>query len=124
VPLNNPSGKFAWATRAKGGGLWSPGGIASDGTSLFVATGNTMSPTGGLFSAPATYGDGESVIRLPPNLKFTGTNSEFVAALNWQSLDRADADVGGSGPLLFNVGSGTPSSLALALGKDGNTYML
>lgn len=124
VPLKNPSATFGWATRAKGGGLWSPGGVASDGTSLFVATGNTMSATGGLFSAPATYGDGESVIRLPPSLKFSGQSADFAAAMNWSALDRSDSDVGGSGPLLFNVASGTPSALAMALGKDGGTYLL
>jgi len=124
VPLKNPAAPIAWSTRAKAGGLWSPGGVASDGKSLFVATGNTMSPAGGLFSAPTTWGDGEAVIRLPPNLKFSAQNADYAAAMNWQSLDRSDSDVGGSGPLLFNVVNGDPSALAMALGKDGNAYLL
>ena len=53
VSLSDPTEVVAWATRAQAGGIWAPGGIASDGTSLFVATGNTMADSPfGLFSAP------------------------------------------------------------------------
>ena len=31
-----------WQTRAGGGGIWAQGGIAGDGTNLFVTTGNTF----------------------------------------------------------------------------------
>ena len=123
VPLDNPSAPFAWATRAHAGGVWAPGGIASDGTSLFVATGNTMAENGGLFSAPDQYGDGESVIRLPKDLNYAQKDADFAAAADWQSLDQGDADIGGSGPVLFSVPGATPSNLAIALGKDGTAYL-
>ena len=42
MPLNNPSNVMAWATSADRGGAWSVGGMASDGTDAFVATGNTV----------------------------------------------------------------------------------
>src|SRR5262249_25816285 len=45
VPVSTPNNVVAWSTRAVGGGIWGPGGIASDGTSLFVATGNTFGVT-------------------------------------------------------------------------------
>ena len=44
--MNNPASVMAWATTATGGGVWGPGGVASDGTNLFVITGNTFG-TGG-----------------------------------------------------------------------------
>src|SRR5882724_2652316 len=46
VPINNPSNVGAWATTAIGGGIWGHGGVASDGTNMFVVTGNTFN-TGG-----------------------------------------------------------------------------
>src|ERR1022692_2300574 len=56
VQMNNPAGVMAWATTATGGGVWGPGGVASDGSNPFVVTGNTFG-TGG------TWGGGEAVIR-------------------------------------------------------------
>src|SRR5215813_137708 len=46
VPISNPSTVAAWATRARGGGIWGHGGVASDGTNMFLVTGNTFQ-TGG-----------------------------------------------------------------------------
>ena len=46
VPINNPSRVTAWAPSAIGGGIWGHGGVASDGTNMFVITGNTFN-TGG-----------------------------------------------------------------------------
>ena len=65
VPINNPASVTAWATSAQGGGIWGVGGIASDGTNLFVATGNTYN-TGGI------WGGGEAVIRFQPGPIFSG----------------------------------------------------
>jgi hypothetical protein len=124
VKLDDPKTVISWSTRSKAAGIWAPGGIASDGTSLFVATGNAMADGGGLFSAPSTWGDGEAVIRLPKDLKFTEADTDFAAAMNWQNLDTSDSDVGGSGPMLFSVPGATPANLAVALGKDGLAYIL
>src|SRR6266487_2261086 len=52
VPINNPASVTAWATSALGGGIWAPGGLASDGTNPFVATGNTFN-TGGVWGGGA-----------------------------------------------------------------------
>jgi hypothetical protein len=123
VPLSDPTKAIAWATRAQAGGIWAPGGIASDGTSIFVATGNTMSE-GGFFTPPSEYGDGESVIKLPGDLQYTMADTDFAAAMNWSMLDQSDSDIGGSGPVLFDVPGATPSKVAIALGKDGSAYLL
>lgn len=117
VPINNPASVTAWATVATGGGVWGVGGVASDGSNPFVATGNTFN-TGGVWKG------GEAVIRFQPGPIFTGLPSDYWAPTNWQSLDNGDIDLGGSGPIILDVAGATPSALVLALGKDGNAYLL
>jgi hypothetical protein len=117
IPLGNPKSVLAWRTRAKGGGIWAPGGIASDGKSLFVATGNT-------FDA-APWGDGEAVMRLAPDLHRTEMKRDFFAPKDWPVLDREDADLGATNPLLLKVTTdGVTEALILALGKDRHAYLL
>jgi hypothetical protein len=126
VPVDNPKAPLAWATRASAGGIWAPGGVASDGKSVWVATGNTMAaPSASLpsFSSPGTWGDGEAILRLPPDLNFTAATKDYFTPQNWAALDGADNDVGGSGVVLFSVPGATPSDLAIALGKDGSAYL-
>jgi hypothetical protein len=116
IPLTNPGAVTAWATTAVKGGAWAVGGLASDGTNVFVATGNTSGTT--------TWGGGEAIIRLQPGPVFTGASPDYWAPTNWHSLDNADLDIGGTGPLLVDVPGATPSQLIVALGKDGNGYLL
>jgi outer membrane protein assembly factor BamB len=117
VQMNNPAGVMAWATTATGGGVWGPGGVASEGTNPFVVTGNTFG-TGG------TWGGGEAVIRFQPGPIFSGSTTDYWAPTNWFTLDQGDTDLGGSGPVLVDVPGATPSQLVVALGKDGNAYLL
>jgi hypothetical protein len=117
VPINNPSSVRAWATTAIGGGIWGHGGVASDGTNMFVVTGNTFN-TGG------NWGGGEAIIRLQRGPIFSGTPTNYWAPTNWLSLDNGDTDLGGCGPVLINVPGATPSQLVLALGKDGKAYLV
>jgi hypothetical protein len=112
VDITNPASVTSWATTASKGGAWSVGGVASDGDSPFIATGNTS--TGG------NWGGGEAVVRFQPGPIFI----DVWAPFNWLDLDLGDTDVGGSGPLLVDVPGATPSALVLALGKDGNAYLL
>jgi outer membrane protein assembly factor BamB len=117
ISLSEPRSVKSWATRARGGGIWAPGGISTDGESLFVATGNT-------FDA-ATWADGEAVLRLAPDLHRSDDKKDFFAPSDWQALDAGDADLGGSNPLPLDIA--TPSggqALILALGKDGKAYLL
>jgi hypothetical protein len=117
VPINNPASVTAWATTAVGGGIWGHGGVASDGTNMFVITGNTFN-TGG------NWGGGEAIIRLRTGPIFSGNTTDYWAPTNWLSLDNGDTDLGGCGAVLVNVPGATPSQLVLALGKDGNAYLL
>jgi outer membrane protein assembly factor BamB len=117
VPLRDPQHVFAWGTRGRGGGIWAPGGIASDGQAPYVATGNTM--------GAAEWSDGEAVFRLAPDLQRSESKSDFFAATDWRALDDRDADLGGTNPLPLDLPrAGGVQPVVLALGKDGRGYLL
>jgi len=116
VPLSNPGGVLAWATPAQAGGAWAVGGVASDGVDPFITTGNT--------SGAITWSGGEAVIRFQPGPVFSNATTDYWAPNNWQALDSGDVDLGGSGALIVDAPGATPSKLVVALGKDGNAYLL
>jgi hypothetical protein len=117
ISLDHPNAIVSWATRTRGGGIWAPAGISSDGTSLFVATGNTMDA--------ATWSDGEGVIRLAADLRRSEASKDFFAPANWRDLDEQDADLGGTAPIPLDLPTeGGNQPLVLALGKDGRAYLL
>ncbi len=119
IPLDNPHRVSAWRTRGRGGGIWAPGGIASDGQSLYVATGNTEGAN--------DWADGEAVFRLAPDLRHSEAKTDFFAVSDWRTLDSRDADLGGTNPLWFDLPSGAgfgTLQLVLALGKDEKAYLL
>jgi hypothetical protein len=119
VNINNPSDVHAWATTALGGGIWGHSGVASDGTNMFVITGNT-------FNTAGNWMGGEAIIRLQAGPVFNGPPSteNYWAPTNWFNLDNGDTDLGGVSAMLIDVPGATPSQLVLALGKDGNAYLL
>jgi hypothetical protein len=103
----------SWHVPAQAGGIWAPAGISSDGRSLYVATGNTMDTR--------QWAAGEAVIRLPPDLKFSGAPRDYFAPADWRALDDRDADLGGVAPVEFDAGG---AKLVLTLGKDGKAYLM
>ena len=107
----------SWATTSLKSGIWTPGGIASDGTNLYVVTGNAPGGT-------TPWGGSEAVIRLQPGPVFSGSTTDYWAPTNWQSLDSSDIDLGGSNAIIVDVPGATPSALVVALGKDRNAYLL
>jgi hypothetical protein len=115
IPLSNPASVTAYATGGNQGGAWAVGGVASDGTNLFIATGNT--------GGTSVWTGGEAIIRLQPGPVFSGLTNDYWAPTNWLTLDQRDLDIGGTGPLLVDVPGANPSSLVVALGKDGNAYL-
>ena len=70
VAINNPSNVAGWATTAIGGGIWGHGGVESDGTNMFVVTGNTFN-TGG------NWMGGEAIIRLQAGRAGTGQPPDY-----------------------------------------------
>ena len=123
VSTTDPTQVSAWASRAIAGGVWAPGGISSDGTSLFFATGNTENQSN-TFTAPPSWQDGETIFRLPSSLVFSGQSADYFTPSNWTALDNADTDLGGTAPVVLDVPGATPSALVIGLGKDGNAYLL
>ena len=118
VPINSPSNVHAWAPTAIGGGIWGHGGVASDGTNMFVVTGNTFN-TGG------NWMGGEAIIRLQAGPTWSGQPTDYWTPTNWFTLlDAQDLDLGGVSATVIDVPGATPSQLVLALGKDGNAYLV
>jgi len=114
VDISNPANVMAWATDAQGGGIWGHGGVASDGTSMFVVTGNTFTSQGD------PWRGGEAIVRFDAGPLF----DSFWAPTNWTSLDQTDTDLGGCSATVIDVPGANPSQLVLALGKDRNAYLL
>jgi hypothetical protein len=114
VSTADPTNVSAWVTSALAGGSWMPGGVSSDGTSLFVSTGNTQGTNG------TTWGGGEAVIRLTPSPL---AMSAYFAPKNWFALDNGDLDMG-TGPIPIDLPGGAPSATAILFGKDGNAYLI
>jgi hypothetical protein len=117
VKLDGDHAVRSWQTGARAGGIWAPAGISSDGSALYVATGNTM--------GTRQWSGGEAVIRLPPDLKFSNQPRDYFAPEDWRALDDRDADLGSVAPVpldLPRAGGGAP--LIVTLGKDGNAYLL
>jgi hypothetical protein len=117
IAINNPSDVMAWATTAIGGGIWGHSGVASDGSNMFVITGNTFNTNG-------NWMGGEAIIRLQDGPTFSGQPIDYWAPTNWFSLDQGDTDLGGCSAILIDALGANPSQLVLALGKDGNAYLL
>jgi hypothetical protein len=118
VSLNDPRAVASWSTRARGGGIWAPGGIAGAGHSLFVATGNTI--------GARRWGEGEAVIRLGPNLRRNDRPQDFFTPTDWRRLDARDLDLGGTNPLPLDLpaAGGGRQALVLALGKNRRAYLM
>jgi hypothetical protein len=105
----------AWSTGVIGAGIWGPSGVASDGNSVFVATGNALEL--------AKWSGSEAIIRLGDGPTFTALPADYYAPLDWETLDALDLDLGGSGAILVDVPGAKPPGLVAALGKDGKVYL-
>ena len=115
--LHQPGKIVSFQTKARGGGIWAPGGFPVVGHDLFFATGNTF--------GARTWSDGEAVFRVPSDLRRSDDKRDYFAPTNWKSLDANDEDLGGSNPIPVDVsGPGGNRALIVALGKDGKAYLL
>jgi hypothetical protein len=115
IPVNDPSRATSWSVAGKEGGIWAAGGVASDGTSIYAATGNTDGASG--------WAGGEAIIRLRSNAIFSNQPVDYFAPSNWQQLDNGDVDLGGANPVLVDMPGAPVPHLVLAFGKDGNLYL-
>ncbi|MEO6573541.1 MAG: hypothetical protein ABIP89_06865, partial [Polyangiaceae bacterium] len=107
----------SYVTQAAVSGIWSPGGLASDGTNMYATTGNAPGGTG-------TWGGQEAVLRLQAGPTFTNTAADYFAPSNWKDMDSQDKDMCGAGPVLVDVPGATPSKLVLGMSKLGVAHLL
>jgi hypothetical protein len=114
VPIDRPSALTAFATGSTQAGAWTPGGVTSDGTSVFAVFGNGQG---------TTWAHSEAVLRLAADAAFSSNARDYWAPTNWQDLDQTDKDLAGPAMPLDLPGA-TPSALLVAFGKDGNVYLL
>jgi hypothetical protein len=122
VDTKDPTKTGAWATRHQGEAIWAPGGLASDGNGVFAITGN-YTPFG-QFASSRDGTDSEEVLRLTGLATLTRNNQNLYYASDWQNMDRDDADFGAMNPMVINVAGSTPSSLVVAIAKDGRIHLL
>jgi len=118
VQTDSPAVVANWQTRARGGGIWAQGGIAGDGVSLFVTTGNTF--------GASSWSDGEAIIRLHAGLAHSTRAKDYFVPADWKTLDSTDKDLGGTEALPITVasGGGTRVGRLIAFGKDGKAYLV
>jgi putative pyrroloquinoline-quinone binding quinoprotein len=117
VSTTEPGKVASFSTRARSGGIWAPGGVSGDGKSLFAATGNTF--------FVKEWGDGEAVLRFAPDLAGPVAPRDYFAPSDWRDLDNGDLDLGGTAPLPLDVPSAKGvRKLILAIGKDGDAYLI
>ena len=125
VPTAKPGAVTAFSTGTIGkgstqGGIWAVGGIASttDGSSLFVTTGNTGGAT--------TWAGGEALLRLTAGPKFVDQSADEFYPTEWMMDDQADQDLGGANPVVVDMPgeSGGTQHLVVVPGKDGYLYVI
>jgi hypothetical protein len=113
----DPTQVAGWATGGQGEAIWAAGGMASDGTSVFAATGNNTARV-------TTHADSEEIVRISGMATFTRSNQNLFFPSRWNGMDGSDADVGSSNPVYLTISGATPSNVLAALSKDGHFYLL
>jgi hypothetical protein len=121
-PLSNPSTVMSWHSRTQGAGVWAPGGVASDGSSLFISTGDVFGfdPT----VAQPPWQDTEALLKLTPDLSFSQHPADYFTPTDWYDMDYKALDLGSTAPVLFTINSPSPITYTIALGKTGKAYLL
>jgi len=114
IPTANPSAISAFSTTSQYAGAWTPGGVSSDGKSVFVVFGNGEGGT--------VWENSETVMRLGAGAAFSGAPADYWTPPNWADLDAIDADL--TGPAIpFDLPGATPSALLVSFDKLGNVYL-
>jgi hypothetical protein len=116
----NPTQVSGWVTIGSNKmGIWGHGGLASDGTNVFAATGN------GVDGTHWDTSDSEEVVRIVGMAQFTRNAANVYYPTIWQNMDGADLDFGASTPAYVPLPPGsTPPALLVAPAKPGHVYFL
>jgi outer membrane protein assembly factor BamB len=126
VPIADPAHVQTWSTPAPGAGASASGGIASDGTAIFVATGTGFRVWSGSGSfcdqtSWAWAGD-EAIVRFGVGSAF-GAPQDYFAPYDWLALD-CQGSAMNAGPVPFDLPNSNPGKLAISFGTDGKAYLL
>jgi len=116
IDTKNPANAAGWTTGGVGEGIWTSGGMASDGDGVFALTGNNTAGT-------AIHFDSEEVVHLT-GLGNVDRRTGVFWPTSWRGMDAADADLGASSPVYIEVPRSTPSTFVAAVSKDGHLYLL
>jgi hypothetical protein len=121
VNSTDPTKTGAWATMdARQGGIWAPGGLASDGNGVFAVTGNVAAATGADHSAS----DSEEIIRVTGLGVGSHATKDVFYPTEWSPMNMTDLDFGSSSPTILNVPGSTPANVIVAPAKGGRVYFL
>jgi hypothetical protein len=130
VDTTNPTRVGGWATTAAAGignsrsGIWGAGGLASDGTYVFGATGDTTWPG----PIPTTHsGDSQEMVRVTGLAQFTRDAASVFVPPEWNTWDKpaADLDYGASTPAFVQLPAGSsPASVLVSPAKAGRLFVL
>lgn len=107
-----------WVSHGRKAGIWAPGGISIADGKLYFATGNSERDT----SPAAPWDDGVGAFRVTPQLSHSADPHNFFTPGNYATLDDNDLDLGGTMPIAVDLDDGVRR--LLAMGKDGNAYLL
>ena len=117
INVATPTMRGAWATGGVGEGIWPAGGMASDGTGVFVSTGNST-------NGASTHLDSEEIIRLTGLATSDRSNANLFYPASWRTMDSQDADFSAVNPMYVELPGATPSTIVVAIAKDGHMYLL
>ncbi len=99
------------------GGMWASSGVALDSAGkIYVTTGNT----GGTTAAAGVWGMSLLVFNAQMPLTLAGTYTPW----NYPTLESADIDLCGSGPILLPDLAGQKAHTVSFGGKQGNCYLV
>jgi hypothetical protein len=123
VNTADPTKRGGWVTLDKSGsGIWAAGGMASDGQSVFAATGNHTPFRE--WEPDRTTTDSEQVVRVSGLGVLDRKNENLFFPEDWKDMDRDDADLGGSNPVYFSIPGATPPNYLAQVSKHGKLYIL
>jgi hypothetical protein len=98
----------------RAGGIWMSGAApASDGTNIFLATGN------GDYN-PDHLNYAQTLLRMNQNL----TIADHFTPFNWATLNQTDLDLAASAPIVLPDQPGVHPHLMLMTGKEGTIYLV
>lgn len=121
IDSTNPAKFAGWVTVDDvQSGIWGHGGLASDGTSIFAATGN-----GHRASINDPNSDSEEIVRLTGMAVVTKSAANIFVSPYWQYMDGTDKDFGASTPAYVPLPTGSnPAAVLVAPAKPGHVYFL